>query len=112
YEEGLAIHRAMDDAAGECLMRNSIGATYRAMGRTDRAIAVLEEAAATAQRAEQSLLEGHALGLLGELWEERTELESAHDCFARSLALRRELNDRRGEGWMLCGLGRIHLARG
>jgi hypothetical protein len=64
------------------------------------------------RKAAQPLLEGHALGVLAELWEERSELDRAHDCYARSLALRRALHDRRGEGWMLCGLARIHLARG
>jgi tetratricopeptide (TPR) repeat protein len=112
YEEGLAIYRAAGDAAGECLMHNSIGVTYRAMGRADRAIAVLENAIDVERRTEQPLLEGHALGVLAELREERSELERAHDGYTRSLAIRRELGDRRGEGWMLCGLGRIHLARG
>ena len=60
----------------------------------------------------QPLLEGHALGLLGELWESRGDMERALECYTQSLALRRTLEDRRGEGWMLCGIARVHGARG
>jgi tetratricopeptide (TPR) repeat protein len=112
YEAGLALYLDAGDAAGAGLMRNSIGATYLSLGRSDQAFACLTDAVESHRRTAQPLLEGHALGLLAELCEARGDMDRAHDCYAQSLALRRTLKDRRGEGWMLCGLGRVHIARG
>jgi DNA-binding SARP family transcriptional activator len=52
------------------------------------------------------------LNSLGLVHLDRGEFEQAAPCFARSLALRRQIGDRRGEAWCWHNQGRLALAQG
>jgi tetratricopeptide (TPR) repeat protein len=52
------------------------------------------------------------LNSLGQVHLDRGDLDLASDCFARSLALRQQIGDRRGEAWCWYNQGRTELARG
>jgi tetratricopeptide (TPR) repeat protein/class 3 adenylate cyclase len=112
YERALAIFRELEDAAHTGLMLNSIGVTLHALGRIEEAGGWLSEAIAHHSREALRQLEGHALAALGELEESLDELSTAAGLYERSLAIRREIGDRRGEAWMLHHLAQVAIARG
>ena len=92
-------------------MLNSLGATLQASGRFHDARERLQEALAVHRRTGRRQLAGHALALLGEIALELDESADALGCLEAALAIRRELGDVRGEGWMLHLLARTHAAR-
>ncbi|MGH7477193.1 MAG: serine/threonine-protein kinase PknK [Longimicrobiales bacterium] len=112
YEQALALFRRRGDSESAGLMLNSIGVTLRALGHTAQARARLEEAIAEHREHAHHRLEAHALAALGDLHHDTGDHELALDCYARSLELRRHLDDRLGIGWMLHRLARSLLARG
>ena len=110
YERAFSLFEHLDDDAHAGLMLNGIAATLRALGRSSEAESRLNEALTLHRRSRQVQLEGHALGLLGEIHLERGEVEPGAECFTRSLAIRDRTGDRRGAGWMRHGLARCALA--
>lgn len=72
----------------------------------------LNEATATHRRTKESLLEGHALAILGDICLDTGEIGAATEHFERSLQIRQATGDRLGEGWMLQRLARIHTLQG
>lgn len=49
---------------------------------------------------------------MGEAYTAMGDQEKATKCYETSLEIRRELGDRRGEGWMLYHLARLNASRG
>jgi tetratricopeptide (TPR) repeat protein/class 3 adenylate cyclase len=112
YEQGLRIYEAGDDSIHAGLMLNSIGATLHKLGRPEEAIRRLEEAIRLHRRTQQRQLEAHALGVLGDVYFGMDRQEESLPCYLASLRLRPELDDRRGEGWMLHRIARSYAAQG
>lgn len=112
YESALDVYESLGDEDSAGLIQNSLGVTLRKLGRRDEARLRLEEALEMHRLRGASLLEGHALAALAELDLEADDVEAARRRFRSSLDIRRELGDRRGEGWMLHGLARAAIADG
>lgn len=112
YEQALEIFRELADEIHEGLMLNSIGATLRKLDQPAEARQRLEEAVEKNRRTGQRLLEGHGLAALGDLDFENEDLETAREYYQASLRLRRDLEDRKGEAWMLYHLARTELTLG
>ncbi len=112
YEHALEIYLEAGNDADAGLMLNSVGVTLKALGRGEEALARLDEAIVLHRRSANPRLESHALAALGDIWQETGDNDRAVDCYQRSLAIRRETDDRTGEGWMLVALARAHLANG
>ena len=60
----------------------------------------------------ERLLEAHSLAVLGELEHESGEYEAAVEHLEASLAIRRDLDDRPGMGWLLYRMARAKSALG
>ena len=58
------------------------------------------------------LLRANALNLLGNLHSDQGRVDQARECFEASLAIFRELGDRRGESSALNNLGNLHCDQG
>jgi tetratricopeptide (TPR) repeat protein len=92
-------------------MLNSLGATLHRLRRWDEARTALTEGARESAACGERQLQAHALATLGDVCLASGRLDEAQASVEASLALRRELSDRRGEGWMLERLARILVAR-
>ncbi|HSK18306.1 MAG TPA: tetratricopeptide repeat protein [Longimicrobiales bacterium] len=112
YEQALAVYRDLRDDAGIGLILNSIAATLRAMGRIEEARENLEEALPVHQRAGSRLLEGHAFAMLGDIALDAGNAERALWLFTESHALREQIGDQLGAGWMHSRIARAHVAHG
>ena len=112
YEGALEIFHELADEVHEGLMLNSIGATLRKLDQPAEARRRLEEAVQRNRSTGQRLLEGHGLAALGDLNFEDEDFETAREHYEASLGLRRDLDDRQGEAWMLYHLARTELTLG
>ena len=112
FESALQVFRSLDDAAGCGQMMNSIGVALSALGRRAEARGQLVQAVDHHRRSGHRQLEGHALAALGDICWGDNQRDDALDWYERSLRLRVEISDRRGEGWMLQRLARLQAARG
>jgi tetratricopeptide (TPR) repeat protein len=111
YKRGLVTFRKLKDDVHAGLMLNSIGVTLKSLKRTEDAIAVLEEAVKTNQETGEKLLEAYALAALGEIHGEIGENDQAFEYYNGSLQIRKEIDDRSGEGWMLYHVARLSSLR-
>ena len=57
-------------------------------------------------------MEGHGLAVLGDVHLACKRYDDASQCYEASLAIRRAIGDRRGEGWMLHNLANAHDREG
>jgi len=112
YEAALRICRETGDDVHEGLILNSLGASLHRLQRWDEARTVLADAVRVTSAVGERQLHAHALGLLGEVCLAVGRLGDARTHVEESLGLRQLLQDRRGEGWMLERLARIHRAQG
>jgi tetratricopeptide (TPR) repeat protein/class 3 adenylate cyclase len=112
FESALQVFRSLDDAPGCGQMMNSIGVALNALGRRAEARDQLVQAVDHHRRSGHRHLEGHALAALGDICWDENQRDDALDWYERSLRLRVEISDRRGEGWMLQRLARLQAARG
>ena len=112
YEVALRICRETHDTVHEGLILNSLGASLHRLQRWDEARTVLGDAVRVTAAAGERQLQAHALGLLGEVCLAVGRLPDARAHVDASLEIRRLLDDRRGEGWMLERLARIDRALG
>ena len=110
YEVALRICRETGDRVHEGLVLNSLGASLQRLQRFDEARTVLGDAVRVTEGAGERQLHAHALGLLGDVCLACGRHADALAHVQASLAIRRALDDRRGTGWMLHRLARIHLA--
>ena len=112
FESALEVFRALGDLAGCGQMMNSTGVALSALGRRAEAREQLGQAIAHHRRHAHRQLEGHALAALGDICWDEGQPDEALDWYEQSLRLRVEIGDRRGEGWMLQRLARLHAATG
>ncbi len=112
FRAALTICRSIGDRTHEGLMLNSVAATLRRLGRVDEAVDLLKGALTSHLRNGEQMLAGHALASLGDCYLDGREFDGAESCFQQSLRIRRELGDRRGEGWMLHRLASAYRKRG
>jgi DNA-binding SARP family transcriptional activator/biotin operon repressor len=90
-----------------------LGLSAWTQGHYDDALSPLEKALALFEEIGTDLYGlARCLNSLGLVHLERGDLELADHCFARSLALRQQIGDRRGEAWCWHNQGRTALARG
>jgi len=80
--------------------------------RMAEARTALEDALAVNGRSGERVLEAHTLAALGDVAQETGRFDAALEYFDASLSIRRQLNDRRGEGWMLHHLARTRALMG
>jgi len=112
YEAALVQYREAGDLSETALALNSLGVTLKSLRRYDEALAHLEQAVHAAHQANHRLFLGHALAAIGDVYRERGEGVEAVTHYRRSLDIRREIGDRRGEGWMLHRLALIESSSG
>lgn len=112
YQTAARIYHELGDQPREGLALNSIGATLLCLGRPDAARLSLEKAVSLNHDSGQAILEGHALSCLGDACLAEGDVGEAARCYGDSLAIRRRIGDRRGEGWVLHQLARTAEARG
>ena len=86
--------------------------TLTRLDRRDEARTTLEASAVLTRETGQPQLEAHALAALGQLCRIEARPERAVEYFERSLALRRTVGDRIGEGWMLHRLAEARTTLG
>jgi tetratricopeptide (TPR) repeat protein/class 3 adenylate cyclase len=106
FRDALTVFERLGQAEHAGLMLNSIGACLTRLDRMDEAKPILERAIRAHASGRQALLHGHALALLGDVALAQRDYLVAIAAYEQSLAIRQQLSDRRGEGWM-----RHHLAR-
>lgn len=110
YELSLDAFSECEDAEGVGLALNSIGLTLRTMGRLDDAREALVRALAYNELIPRADLLGHTLGMLGGVEMDAGAPDRALPFLQRSLAIRVESGDTRGEGWMCYELSRAAAA--
>jgi tetratricopeptide (TPR) repeat protein len=107
YEAALRLCREMGDRVHEGLILNSLGATLHRLRRWDEARTTLSEAVRVTTETSERQLRSHALATLGDVCLASGRLDEALADFEASLALRRELEDGRGESAMLDRIARV-----
>jgi class 3 adenylate cyclase/tetratricopeptide (TPR) repeat protein len=112
FEAALRLCREQGDRVHEGLVLNCLGVTLHRLRRWDEARTILAESVQVTQRSGERQLRSHALATLGEVCLASSRLDEARASVEESLALRYELRDRRGEGWMQEHLARIYAAQG
>ncbi len=110
YEKALELFRQVDDAEGIGLMLNSIGLTLHKLGCGEEALHQLRAAIDEHQAHDDARLEAHARAVIGDIHASAGRFVDALDAYAASLQLRWDLDDRLGEGWMLCHMAETHAA--
>jgi tetratricopeptide (TPR) repeat protein len=108
YRRALEIFRQIGDPVHEGFILNSIGVTLSELGRNDDAIRELEQAAVLNHENREYLLEGHSHAALGDLWFKKGDFSKSLECYEKSLAIRRQIGDKKGEAWMLYRQGLTH----
>ncbi len=106
YERARALFDTAGDRVHLGVALNSLGVTLSRLGRLDDAEARLLQAVEVSHAVGERLVEGHGHAALGDVLLARGANEAAALRYEASLALRRQIGDRRGEGWML-----HHIAR-
>lgn len=112
FEGALRLLQSVGDSTGCGQMMNSIGVALSALGRRADARRQLLQAIDHHRRGAHRQLEGHALAALGDICWDDGQPDEALEYYQRSLRLRVEIGDGRGEGWMLQRLARLHAAKG
>jgi len=112
YDRMAAASEAAGDGERLGLALNSRAATLLCMKRVAEARDAAAGAAIENGRTGQALLEGHAHALLGDAELALGAHAAAREAYERSLAVRRAIGDRRGEGWMLVRLSDVASAEG
>ncbi|HYW32846.1 MAG TPA: BREX system ATP-binding domain-containing protein, partial [Gemmatimonas sp.] len=100
YELALRVCRETGDRVHEGLILNSLGACLNRLRRWDEAQTTLAEAIRVTAETGEMKLQAHALAALAEVCIGRGRVDDAIVHLTASLAFRRLLDDRRGEGWM------------
>jgi tetratricopeptide (TPR) repeat protein len=80
--------------------------------RYEEARTALEDALAVNRLSGERLLEAHTLAALGDVAHDTGRHDAALAHFDASLSIRRQIDDRRGEGWMLHHLARTRARMG
>lgn len=93
-------------------MLNALGATLRALGRRHEAIRQLEASLDALDGSHEPRLRGHAMALLGDIYRDLGEPDTARSWYERSLDVRVEAHDRDGQAWMHQRLALLHLDAG
>jgi tetratricopeptide (TPR) repeat protein/class 3 adenylate cyclase len=106
FREALGLFEALGHPASAGLMINSIGACLLKLGRLDEALTTLEDGVRAHVAADEPLLEGHALALLGDLAMAQADVPRAAALYGRSLEVRQRIDDRNGAAWMHLSLAR------
>jgi tetratricopeptide (TPR) repeat protein len=106
YELAFAIFGDLRNTAHAGLMLNSVAITLKQLGQLAEAQNRFIEAVALHRKTGQLQLEAHALAALGDISTELGDAEGAAEHYKRSLEIRRQTGDHRGEGWMLYNLAR------
>ncbi|MFT5784216.1 MAG: tetratricopeptide (TPR) repeat protein, partial [Candidatus Krumholzibacteriia bacterium] len=111
YESARKLFEECADHAGLGLVLSSMGVTLHKLGRPEAA-AQLRAAVAFNQKYGNRQLEGLALSALGDVQAEAGHPREAIAMYSQSLGIRKETQDRLGEGWMLHHLARAHAQLG
>ena len=108
----LALARALDDRALQCLVLNGLGGLSDHQAHLDEARGFYEAALALARELGDRRLEGGLLGNLGGLHHDHGRLDDARRHYEMAVALAREVGDRRWEGNAHCNLGLLSHEQG
>ena len=87
----MALHPPGDHSRNRAIGLDNLGELYRALGRFDEAITVLEESLAQSLRNEDRRGQADALHTLGRVFHEIGDTDSARDCWKKSLDLAEEI---------------------
>ena len=101
-----------DDKKHAGFILNSMAATLIKLKQGKQALIRLEEAMQYHKQANQPLLEGHALAMLGDIYFDLKEINRAKRSYEKSSVLRRKIGDRKGEGWMSLRLAKVFKVQG
>ena len=112
YERALKIFQELDDLVHQGLVLNSLGVTLTKLNRYEEALNRLEEALKFHYQTKEILLKGHALAALGDVHYEMSKPDEALRCYDLALKIRQDIGDRKGEGWMMYHLARVHASQG
>jgi tetratricopeptide (TPR) repeat protein len=111
-QETMVLGHRLGAAQATAFLPSTVAWAARAEGDLDAAVALARESARRSAGLGWRYGEALALSLLGNLHRVRGEHDEARDRFERSLALRRELGDRRATGLTLGCLGLLAAAEG
>ena len=111
YDAAFVLFRDLGDEIHASLMLNSRGVTLKQLERHEEAARCLDEAVTMHRQTGQQQMEAHALAALGDVHVEMGLLEEALPYYGASLQLRWDLEDRKGEGWVLHQLARLYAAQ-
>lgn len=112
FEHALDALTRAKDPAGRGLILNSLGVTLCSMGRPRDAIRSLRQAAASNREHGREQWLAYGLAAQADAYGAIGDRDAARECLEDSLALRRKLGDRTGEGWMLHDLARLAFEAG
>jgi tetratricopeptide (TPR) repeat protein len=107
YRSAFEIFQNLGDIVHAGLISNSLGVTLHKLGRLKQAASMLQGALDMHRASGQRLLEGHALAALGDIFFDEMSLDLASEHYRASLEIRREIGDRKGEGWLSHHLARL-----
>lgn len=90
-----------DDPPNLAIVLNGLAVCLLRRGDARNAIEVARDAASCARAAGREVLEAYAMATEGDAHSAVGAHANARSCYSASLELRRRIDDRRGEGWML-----------
>jgi CHAT domain-containing protein/tetratricopeptide (TPR) repeat protein len=117
FRASVAVGREIGDSFGAATQLQNIGAVYEELGDSAGALAALREALPAVEAGEPGSGSAttlmaprvHLAGVYHNMGRAHSSLgqsKEALEFFERSIAVRRELRDRRGEAWTLTAMGR------
>jgi tetratricopeptide (TPR) repeat protein len=112
FEAALLLFNSAGDLAHSAQMHNCLASSFRQLGQVTEAEHHLDCAIRLSREVRHHQAEGYALALLGEVALDRGDPTGARRCFRASLAIRRDIRDRRGEAWMRHALARTEMRSG
>ncbi len=110
-EESLARFRELDDLEGEARALLVLGNAAQ-YASPERALALLEESATIARKADDSWCLAHALGVAGFEYNRRDQPAVARSLLEECLVVAREAKDKQGLRFGLLGLGSVTVHQG
>jgi tetratricopeptide (TPR) repeat protein len=112
YHNCLAIRRKIGDRSGEGSALHNISQIYKAWGKNEEALKMMEESLAIRRKTGDHLGEGEILNNMSEIFFLQQRHDEALQCLKDSLVIQRETGIRSGEGPILNNISAIYYVRG
>jgi len=112
YQQVLAIHKELNDLAGEAEVLTRLGEVYPELSQNTQALKVLQQALTIYQELGNRRGVGVGLDNMGEVYQIQGDYPQALEILQQALVIRREVGDHIGEGETQNNMGAVYSLQG